>query len=787
MSTSQENMFRLNERPEAEPRPRKRRRRTMACTQCRSRKLKCDREYPTCGRCKKSKTPIKCTYEDGFLWQQPNTIIPSSGFQERGSTGADASHSSYVAAQRLTSSPDSEIGTAPRQSGLPEKRSCKEKRDGFLETVLGQTIPPAPRQQKDDAAELPRSTTASRPTANSADGTGMLGVMSASQPLNMENRVMARGKETRTRFNGGGIFANLMVQFSELRNFVEGIKAANPNLVRLRQDIETLKRGHHKKKLNQPLLMPDVPTLVAMLPSRDVVEELVDVYCTYIESTHRILHMPSFRREIDDFWEKRSNPSLISAPFLVQLMLVLACAWNLADPDRLSEVGAANTKRYTAIDYIVQADNWLETVHVKRPDVVILRIHCLLLIAKNNQGIKRSRAWLTTGSLVKMAMLAGYHRDPDQWTGITVFNKEMRRRIWSTILELDLQVSIDRGMPPTLQASDYDTCPAANINDEELSADSTELPPERPLTEPTDTSFHAFLSQSLPLRLKACALMNGPRITCSYEDIQRIDCEFTRVLSSIPSWSIPDPMDQKMVQKTMLWTALLETKLCQFLLAIHTPFAIDAHREPMFVPSSRTRLEVAMTMLSRQQLLYETSTQLSLCHLTDSIPQACLSVCHHLYTTNSGYTSVLARQIVPAITGSLLGLVDKTLDALESKARVVVKGAKYFFFTNMIRALVKSKLWPNETELYKKQAVDRIATFACNLLSRHTDTRHDKSNQTHELTPGSSSDPCGTNFDGILPQSMDFSFTPPGDFDAFLDAFNWEDMAAFAYPENPIL
>lgn len=138
--------------------------------------------------------------------------------------------------------------------------------------------------------------------------------------------------------------------------------------------------------------------------------------------------------------------------------------------------------------------------------------------------------------------------------------------------------------------------------------------------------------------------------------------------------------------------------------------------------------------------------------------------------------SVLARQIVPAITGSLLGLVDKTLDALESKARVVIKGAKHFFFTNMIRALVKSKLWPHETDLHKKQAVDRIGSFAYNLLSRHTDTRNDKTQpvsvlkimltglllivtKTQEPTPGSSSDPFSTNLDGILPQSMDFSFT----------------------------
>lgn len=101
---------------------------------------------------------------------------------------------------------------------------------------------------------------------------------------------------------------------------------------------------------------------------------------------------------------------------------------------------------------------------------------------------------------------------------------------------------------------------------------------------------------------------------------------------------------------------------------------------------------------------------------------------------NCSLASAVARQIVPAITSSLLELVDKTLDAFESKARVVIKGAKYFFFTNMIRALVKSKLWPNETELYKKQAVDRIATFAYNIISRQADSRNDRPNQVSTLS-----------------------------------------------------
>lgn len=73
------------------PRARKRRRRTMACTQCRSRKLRCDREYPICGRCQKSKTPAQCTYEDGFLWQQPNTVPATTVFSGAAAGGGPGS------------------------------------------------------------------------------------------------------------------------------------------------------------------------------------------------------------------------------------------------------------------------------------------------------------------------------------------------------------------------------------------------------------------------------------------------------------------------------------------------------------------------------------------------------------------------------------------------------------------------------------------------------------------------------------------------------------------------
>lgn len=66
-------------------------------------------------------------------------------------------------------------------------------------------------------------------------------------------------------------------------------------------------------------------------------------------------------------------------------------------------------------------------------------------------------------------------------------------------------------------------------------------------------------------------------------------------------------------------------------------------------------------------------------------------------------------------------MVEKTLKALEDKILVVAKGAKHYFFLTMIYALVKSKLRPEQADLYKKETGDRITSLAFRLLCRDTD------------------------------------------------------------------
>ncbi|KAL1981751.1 hypothetical protein VTN96DRAFT_2178 [Rasamsonia emersonii] len=760
--------------PEPQERPRKRRRRTVACTQCRSRKLKCDREYPTCSRCIKSGTPAKCTYEDGFLWQQPKTVA-SSGLTDRFSSRITLPPPSGNAPAAATS-PDA----TPAASNPPPTVSAATAgppRARFLDTVLGTSNPMVNRWPRTPDGESWHTASQQRKSEDHPPA-------SPSQQLDLPNKVIIRGKETKTRFNGGGIIANLMLQFPQLKPFMAELKSSNPSIKRVRRnlDLDAVKRGHHKAKLKEPIPIPDTETLLSLLPPRPAVEELFGLYLLYVESTHRVIHIPSFRQEMEEMWAKKDNPDLVSAPFVVQLLLILASAAGFFEAERPPEMAnSAISRSLRVLDWIRYAEKWIDNSNIKRPDLTVLRIRCLLVIAKNNQGLNRSRAWLSTGMLVKLAMLAGYHRDPDNIPKITVFSKEMRRRIWATIIELDLQVALDRGMPPTLQPSDFDTAPPLNINDDEVNENTVEAPRSRPLHEVTDSTFQCVLAQSLPLRLRICALMNSPVVSCSYEDIQRLEWELGRFHASLPTW--PAASDSQLNHKLILWRALLETKLGQGLLAIHTPFAIEANEDPLFEPSSRARLEVATVILSRQLRLHEISMRLSFSHLSDSTLQASLSILQHLYATRTGYTSSLLRQVLPGITESLLDLVEKTLACMETKLLLIVKGAKQFFFLHMILALVKAKLWPDQAESLKKGAIDRIGVIAYSLLAHHSDGSANDAEGVPSLASGSVPTPhdstSASAFDGTsLP---DLAITPPEDFNTLLEAFDWEDFSTFPF------
>lgn len=95
-------MSTLNETTEETPSS-KRRRIALACQACRQRKLKCDRSYPYCGRCKERNRPDRCLYDPGALLEmtpqeQAPRILGSANDNITQNATSSVSHTSVAAA-----------------------------------------------------------------------------------------------------------------------------------------------------------------------------------------------------------------------------------------------------------------------------------------------------------------------------------------------------------------------------------------------------------------------------------------------------------------------------------------------------------------------------------------------------------------------------------------------------------------------------------------------------------------------------------------------------------------
>ena len=119
-------------------------------------------------------------------------------------------------------------------------------------------------------------------------------------------------------------------------------------------------------------------------------------------------------------------------------------------------------------------------------------IECLLLqticeYARSSEGFLGQ--WMMLGVLVRKALSMGLHRDPSEFPGLSAYEGEIRRRLWSNIWLFDMLFSFSLGLPNSIQPSRTNVTPPVNVFEEELTEDMTELPPSRPHDENTSIGY----------------------------------------------------------------------------------------------------------------------------------------------------------------------------------------------------------------------------------------------------------------------------------------------------------
>lgn len=347
------------------------------------------------------------------------------------------------------------------------------------------------------------------------------------------------------------------------------------------------------KSRQTPQLADPAPDLLNDLPSREVCDELVRNYFRTLGLIYQVMHIPSFYQEYERFWD---NSRSGSTGFVRKLLLILAIGSVFyCKPGPSNELGLPIRR------WIYAAQWWISGPFEKeRESIEGLQVHCLLLLCRQAYAMDKESNWTAAGTLLRQAIHQGLHRDSKNFPAISPFNAEMRRRIWASILEINVQFSIDAAMPPLLTPEDYDTCSPANLGDDDFDQSTTDIPPPQPKQYYTTSSLQTLLCESLPVRLRILRALNDCNNGQSYENALRLGGEVITACKEMTGlfhiWL--SRTGESMIQPTEFHQQLMDTILRRFLLNLHRPFTARAAQDPRFDLSRKLSLDSALILAS---------------------------------------------------------------------------------------------------------------------------------------------------------------------------------------------
>lgn len=142
--------------------------------------------------------------------------------------------------------------------------------------------------------------------------------------------------------------------------------------------------------------------------------------------------------------------------------------------------------------------------------------------------------WVVFGVAMRLAMRVGLHRDGSRYPGLSSFEVEMRRRIWSLMSQLDSLFSFQMGLPRMIHKGLSDTNLPRNLLDSDFNEQTTTLPPSRPDTDFTAVSYLIAKGRIAGVfGLIADHVMST--LPGSYQDTVQLDQQLNEAYAAAPS------------------------------------------------------------------------------------------------------------------------------------------------------------------------------------------------------------------------------------------------------------
>ncbi|KAJ2955433.1 hypothetical protein NQ176_g11399 [Zarea fungicola] len=211
----------------------------------------------------------------------------------------------------------------------------------------------------------------------------------------------------------------------------------------------------------------------------------------------------------------------------------------------------------------------------------------------------------------------------------------MRRRLWYTILDMDVHLSIATNMPTTVREGDFTCRPPRNLDDIELFEGMRELPPSKPIDQITDNQLQVYGAMTLSTRMKVAHLVNNIDSVRDYQEVLDVGAKLDRFLEDI-NYLFPRQGILNDTQQSKMWRSrvILDMHARRPLLALYRSLAMGPPDAPSQI--TRTHLRSSMVILKYldeidpRQPFFPIIASMYHQMLKHDITQAALSVCYYI-------------------------------------------------------------------------------------------------------------------------------------------------------------
>ncbi|KAF7859644.1 hypothetical protein EAF04_008723 [Stromatinia cepivora] len=550
---------------------RKRNRIPLSCGPCRHRKLKCNRSHP-CENCTRRGDASSCSYA------APGTRKKN---QSQGSTSPDDMQNRIDRLEGLVLSlmTNGASSAGPAAAAAAINRSQSES--------AGSSFPPDVEQDDDDMIKEEGD------EDSDVDGVAnSLGIMKV-DPDKGKTTYLGDSHWHLVLKDIAEVKSYFSIHKKELEKNYEKIKSSNPPA----SDGPAFLFGAHTPATDDELRKA--------LPSKFEVDKLVTRYFNTYDPAIYIIHAPTFHKELQAHWQDPAKTSIVWLGLLYSILcLAMQSYQKIGDepPEwkgRTLEV--ASEFRQRTVQCLVNSDYTKSSLYTV--ETLILYVHGEYASRWDSEvGL-----WVIIAMITRLSMRMGYHRDPSNFAGISVFQGEMRRRIWGFVRAMDTMFSFQLALPSMIRDSDCDTEPPRNIFEDEFGPDSKTLPPARPNTEPTPVSYilaKINITNELNCILEEIQSVNSKGI--AYDDVLARDNKLWELKRNLAPHLQLRPMEECMHDPATLLMHRFNVDILwqKTMCVLHRKYIARARQNSRYDHSRRACVNAAMEILRHQHKIH---------------------------------------------------------------------------------------------------------------------------------------------------------------------------------------